>query len=107
MAEAAHSGHGAEEHGHMDIVEQKGTFDGFLVATVWGCALVAMAVALFTLAFAMNLGWFAGLGAFVVIGVGAGLIFRLSGAWWAMLIGTTVLMVIGGGIVPLIASLAS
>lgn len=104
MADAAHSEH--YERGHMEIADQKDTFHGFLVGTVWGCGLLAMAVALLTIAFAMGLGWWAGLGAYVVIGVGVGLVFRLGGAWWAVLIATTVLAAIGGAVVPLISSLA-
>ncbi len=101
MAEAAHGDH--YDRGHMEIVEQKGTFDGFLVATVWGCALIAMFVSLFVIAFAMNLGWFPGMGAYVVIGVLTGVLFKQGGAWWATLIASTVLMVIGGAIVSLFA----
>ncbi len=103
MAEAAHGDH--YDRGHMEITEQKGTFDGFLVATVWGCALIAMFVSLFVIAFAMNLGWFAGMGAYVVIGVGAGLLFKQGGAWWATLIASTVLLVIGGAVVSLFSGL--
>ena len=102
MAEAAH---GDSAHGHMDIKGQRETFHGFLVATVWGCGLVAMSVALLTLAFAIGAGWWAGLGAFVVIGVVVGMLFKQSGAWWAMLIGVAILSAIGGAIVPLVAGL--
>jgi hypothetical protein len=103
MAEAAHGDH--HDRGHMEITDQKETFHGFLVATVWGCALVAMSVALFTLAFAMNLGWFAGLGAYLAIGVATGVLFKQGGAWWAMLIASTVLLGIGGAVVSLFSGL--
>lgn len=104
MAEAAHDDHA---HGHMDIRDQRETFHGFLVASIWGCGYVAMGVALATLAFAMNLGWWAGLAAFVVIGVGVGVLFKQGGAWWATLIGLTVLLGLGGIVVPLVSGLAS
>lgn len=104
MAEAAHSDH--YERGHMDIREHKGTFDGFIHATIWGCGLVAMSVALATLAFAIGAGWFPGLLAYVVIGIGVGVLFKQGGAWWATLIATTVLLAIGGAIVPAIAGMA-
>lgn len=105
MAQAAHDEHGEYHHGDMEIAGQKATFSGFMVATVWGCALIAMSVAMLTLAFAMQLGWFAGLAAYVVIGVAAGMIFKLPGVWWATLIASTVLLGVGGILVPLIAGL--
>jgi len=103
MAEAAHGDH--YDRGHMEIADQKETFDGFMVATIWGCALIAMSVALFVIAFAMNLGWFAGMGAYVVIGAGSGLLFKQGGAWWATLIASTVLLVLGGALVSLFTGL--
>ena len=109
MAEAAHAddAHGDYARGHMDIQEQKGTFDGFIEATVWGCAHIAQYVALFTLAFAIGAGWWAGMAAFLVIGIGAGVLFKQGGGWWAFLIAQVVLLGIGGLIVPLIAGLAA
>ncbi|MGE0828747.1 MAG: aa3-type cytochrome c oxidase subunit IV [Hyphomonadaceae bacterium] len=106
MAHAAHSGeHGDYHRGEMAIGDQKATFHGFLVATVWGCGLVAMAVALLTFAFAMGLGWWAGLAAFVIIGVATGVIFKLGGAWWALLAASTIFLGLGGIIIPPIAGL--
>jgi len=99
MSEGAHA---SADHGHMDIHEQKGTFDGFLLTALWGTLLIVMSVGLLTVAFAMNLGWFAGLATFVVLGVLAGLGLNMGGAWWAMLIGVAVLGGIGGGIVSLL-----
>ncbi|MGE3142994.1 MAG: aa3-type cytochrome c oxidase subunit IV [Hyphomonadaceae bacterium] len=103
MAEAAH---GESAHGGMDIADQRSTFHGFIQASIWGSGLVAMGVAMLTLAFAIGAGWWAGLGAFLVIGVAVGLLFKLGGAWWAMLFGAVVLCGIGGMIVPLVAGLA-
>ncbi len=103
MAQAAHQ----NAHGGMDIADQKNTFTGFLHAALWGSALIIMLVALLTFAFAMNLGWFAGLGAFAVIGAGVGLLFRMSGAWGTMLSALVVARGAGGSVFPLIFSLAS
>ena len=94
--------HAAAGHGHMDVHEQKGTFDHFVMFALWGTLLVVMTVALLTVAFAMGAGWFAGLAAFFVIGAGAGLGVRMGAAWWATLIVTTVLLGIGGAIVSLV-----
>ena len=99
MGEAAHV------HGEMDIADQRGTFDGFLVATVWGSTLIAQTVALLVLAFAMGLGWWAGWAAFLVIGAVSGALFKMQSAWWATLIALLVVLGIGGVIVPLLAGL--
>ena len=93
MAEAAHA---EAPRGGMDIHDQKETFHHFVAFSLWGTLLVIMLVALLTVAFAMNLGWFAGLTAYVVIGVAAGLFMRMSGSWWVLVIGTTVLAGAGG-----------
>jgi hypothetical protein len=83
----------------MDVSEQKATYEGFLVVTLWGTALVIMGVALTVVAFAMQAGWFAGLAAFVAIGVATGLLAKPGAAWWATLIVLTVLLGLGGLIV--------
>ncbi|HCK84280.1 MAG TPA: hypothetical protein DHW63_07130 [Hyphomonadaceae bacterium] len=88
-----------EVSGHMDIQDQRDTFHGFLMATLWTCALIAQGVALGAVAFAMGYGWWSGMLAFVAIGVAVALLFRMSGAFWAVQIGLWVLMAIGGAIV--------
>ena len=102
----AQSAHQSEAHrGDMEIADQKSTFHGFLIATVWGCALIAMSVALLTAAFAIGLGWWTGLLIYALIGLAVGLVFKLRGAWWAFLVTTTVLMGLGGAIIPAIAGM--
>jgi hypothetical protein len=103
MAQSAHQGEA--HHGDMEITDQKSTFHGFLVATVWGCAIVAMSVALLTAAFAIGLGWWVGLLVYTLIGVAVALVFKLRGGWWAFLVTTVVLMGLGGAIIPFIAGL--
>jgi hypothetical protein len=95
---------GAQDGG-MDIEDQRQTFHGFLTATVWMCAHIAQYVALFTIAFAIGAGWWPGLIAFVAIGAGAGLIFKMSGAWWAAQIAQWVLLGLGGAIIPALAGM--
>lgn len=82
--------------GDMDIHGQKSTFSHFLGVSLWGTLLIIMGVALATIAFAMNMGWFAGLAAYVVIGVVAGLALGMKSGWWMTLIGTTILLGLGG-----------
>lgn len=100
----------AHDHGHaanMNIDDQKSTYSGFLTATVWVGAHIVQAVALLTLAFAIGAGWWAGLAAYIAIGVVAGMVFKLPAAWWASQVALWVLLVLGGLIVPALSSLAS
>jgi hypothetical protein len=87
-------------HGQMEIQDQKETFHGFLMATVWTCGLIAQSVMLLTLAFAIGLGWWPGFVAFVLIGVAIGSIFKLSGVYWATQVALWILLAIGGLLVP-------
>jgi hypothetical protein len=91
--------------GHMDIQDQKETFHGFLIATVWVCGHLAQLVALLTLAFAIGQGWWAGFAVYVVIGVLIGMVFRMSGVYWAAQVAQWVLLALGGLIMPALAGL--
>jgi hypothetical protein len=87
-------------HGDMDIQDQKETFHGFLMASVWTSGLIAQSIMLLTLAFAIGLGWWAGFVAFVLMGVAVGSAFKLSGVYWATQVALWVLLGLGGLIVP-------
>ncbi len=89
----------------MNIADQRETFSGFLTATVWVCAHIAQYVALFTTAFAIGMGWWAGIGVFIAMGVVAGLLFRMAGAWWAAQIAQWALLILGGLLVPALAGM--
>lgn len=89
--------------GGMDIQDQRETFHGFLMASLWVGSLLAQWVALLTLSFAIGDGWWMGWLALVVIGVGVGIGFRMSGAYWAVQVAMWVLLGIGGLIVPMFA----
>ncbi|MBY0564347.1 MAG: aa3-type cytochrome c oxidase subunit IV [Hyphomonadaceae bacterium] len=91
--------------GDMDIQDQRDTFHGFLVATVWSSIHIVQWVALLTLAFAIGAGWWPGLAAYVAIGVVAGLVFRMSAVYWAAQIVQWVLLGLGGMIVPALAGM--
>jgi hypothetical protein len=90
----------SEARGHMDIQDQKETFHSFLMATVWVGGLLAQAIALLTLAFAIGLGWWTGLVVVVIIGAALGTTFRLSGVYWAVQIALWVILGLGGLIMP-------
>lgn len=98
MAAAHGPDDGHYEHGHMDVTAHKAMFDGFIKATEWGCVSLAMLLGLTVFAFAMGLGWWTGLAVWVLIGVAAGFLMGLGGAWWATLIGSTVLLAVGGAV---------
>lgn len=91
--------------GGMDITDQKDTFHGFLVATVWTCGLIAQAVMLLTLAFAIGMGWWPGFFAFVAIGVVVGLVFKMQSVYWAVQVVLWVLLGLGGMIVPALSGM--
>jgi|CXWL01.1.fsa_nt_gi hypothetical protein len=93
------------QHGGMDIQDQKETFHGFLTASLWMGGQIVMGLALATLAFAIGAGWWAGLFAFVAIGVAIGLLFKMSSVWWATLVVEVVLLGLGGIIVPAISGM--
>ena len=97
MAEAAHTG----SDGRMDLSEHRATFSSFMKVSEWGTILIVAGVALLTVAFAMGLGWFAGLLTYAAIMVAAGLLMRMSAVWWATVVVSVVLLGIGGGIVGL------
>lgn len=100
MAEATH-----DANGGMDITDQRQTFRGFLVASLWGGTLIVQTVALLTVGFAIGMGWWGGVIAFVVIGAVVGLLFKMSSTWWAMQVAFFVLMAIGGVVIPALAGL--
>lgn len=95
----------SDARGNMDIRDQKETFEGFLSASVWTGGLIIQSVALLTLAFAIGLGWWAGMGALVAIGIAFGFAFKLPGVYWATQIVIWVLLGIGGMIVPAVSGL--
>ena len=74
------------------VVQSSG--DHSAMATVWSCGLIAQTIMLLTLAFAIGAGWWAGFVAFVAIGVVIGMVFRLSGVYWAVQIALWVLLVL-------------
>lgn len=91
--------------GGMDITDQRETFHGFLAATVWTSGLIAQAVMLLTLSFAIGMGWWPGLFAFVFIGAAVGLVFRMSSVYWAVQVVLWVLLGLGGMIVPALSGM--
>jgi hypothetical protein len=98
MANAAQQ----EPGGRMDLSEHRATFSMFLKASEWGTILIIAGVALLTVTFAMGLGWFAGLLAYVAITVAAGLLMGMGPAWWGTVAVSTLALGVGGGVVALV-----
>jgi hypothetical protein len=95
----AHDAHGqAASHGQMEIGGQRALFQGFLKVVEWSCVLLAMLLALLVGAFAIGLGWWAGLAAWVVIGLAAGFLLKMGSAWWATLIASSLVLGVGGAL---------
>lgn len=98
--------HAGNEHNQaalsVDFKAHADTYRGFLGVLAWGCVLVAIAVTLLVIAFAMGLGWFAGLGAGLAVGVAAGLLMGMKARYWAVLALLAVLLAIGGGVIALV-----
>ncbi len=90
--------------GDMDIDGQSSTFSGFIVASVWSGAFIAMWVLFLTLALAVGTGWFTALFIATVVGalaglflkLGAGFQFAVAGQFALLAVGIIVVRFIGG-----------
>ncbi|WP_203294002.1 aa3-type cytochrome c oxidase subunit IV [Maricaulis parjimensis] len=93
----------ATEHvrGEMDIADHKATFDGFMAVSTWGGLLTALTVFLLTLIFAVGMDWIGALIGTTVVGIIAGLVMKMSTAWYVTLGGLFVFTLICGGIAQL------
>jgi hypothetical protein len=87
----------------MEIAEQQRTFAGFLRVTVWASGLLAAFLVFLTLAFAVGAGWFPALAVAFVVGIVIGLGLGMKGAWYATVVGLTVL----GGVIGALAAVVS
>ncbi len=94
--------HGDSAHGPDDTIADlpahRAMFTGFMKTAEWSIVGLAMLLALVVLAFAVGLGWWTGLIAWVVIGAVAGALLNMGGAWWAVVAVSTVLLAVGGAI---------
>ena len=90
--------HGAEHGEATDLPAHRAMFSGFMKAAEWSIVGLAMLLSLVVLAFAVGLGWWSGLIAWVVIGAVAGALLNMGGVWWAVLAVSTVLLGVGGAV---------
>lgn len=96
---------GGAHGGGMDIKDQKETFGGFISAGVWTCGLIAQAVMLLTLGFAIGMGWWPGFFAFVAIGAVVGMLFKMPSIYWAVQVALWVILGVGGMLVPALSGM--
>ena len=85
-------GHSDYTHGTMKVDAQSGTFSGFMGGTKYGGSLIALAVIMPTLVFAVGLHWFPALVATVILGFVLGLALKFKGGWYVGLIGLAILV---------------
>lgn len=88
-------------HGEMDISDQKATWDGFIVGSVWGGLLIILAVGYATLALAIGMNWMIALGLMAILGIVSGLLLNLGGRWMATVVLMIVLALIVQGFIGL------
>jgi hypothetical protein len=85
-------------HGTMDISAQNGTYQGFLVASQWGCVLIGAMVTCMTLIWGADVAWLQavlGCGALAIV---AGLGMKLGGGFTITSVAITLVGLIAGGI---------
>ncbi len=92
--------------GEMDIRDQKATWDGFMVASVWGGLGLVLILGHATLSLAIGLPWAVSLGLVALVGVGAGLFMNLGGRWLATVAVLVVVALIVQGFIALFGLIA-
>ena len=98
--------HGSDHGDTADLPAHRAMFSGFLKVTEWSLVGLAMLLALIVLAFAVGLGWWTGLMAWAVIGLVAGLLLNMGGAWWAVLVVSTIVLGVGGAVTMALQAIA-
>ncbi|OYU78187.1 MAG: hypothetical protein CFE32_02710 [Alphaproteobacteria bacterium PA3] len=97
---ASHDDH--YSHGEMEIAEQSAMYQSFLVATQWGCVLIAAMVACMALIWGADVPWLQavlGCGALAVV---AGLGMKMGGSFTITAVVITIIGLISGGISTLV-----
>ena len=82
------------KRGEMDITDQKATWDGFIIGSIWGGLITILVVGYATLAIAIGLNWMVSLGLMAIVGIASGLLLNLGGRWMASVVILIVLALI-------------
>lgn len=89
-------------HGTMGVDAHKKTFGGFMGATVYGGAALALIVIFPTLIFGVKMGWVSSLITTLVIGVIMGVALKLKGGWYAGMVASAIPTAIACALISMI-----
>ncbi|CAN1510462.1 Cytochrome c oxidase, subunit IV, bacterial aa3 type [Caulobacteraceae bacterium] len=93
---ASHDDH--YSHGEMEITEQSAMYQSFLVATQWGCVLIAAMVACMALIWGADVPWLQAVLGCGALSVVAGLGMKMGSAFTITSVLITIIGLISGGI---------
>jgi hypothetical protein len=93
-----HAHHSDYVHGQMDINEQGAMYKNFLVASQWGCVLIASMVACMALIWGAGVEWLPAVLGCGALAIGAGLGMGMGGAFTLTAVLITIIGLIAGGI---------
>lgn len=97
-----HAEHSDYVRGQMDVNEQSSMYQNFLIATQWGCVLIAAMVACMTLIWGANVEWLVAVVSCGALAIGAGAAMKMGGAFTLTAVGFTIIGLISGGISTLV-----
>ncbi len=92
--------------GSMPVEAQSRTFSGFMNLTVYGSCLIVFLLLYPTLVFSTALTWLPSLVIAAVVGILLGVVFKLKGAWFATIIGLSILLAVAAPVLIWLRSLA-
>jgi Bacterial aa3 type cytochrome c oxidase subunit IV len=98
-ADAHHSDY---VHGQMDTTAQAGTYQGFLVATQWGCVLIGAMIACMALIWGADVEWMPAVLGCGALAIGAGLGMKMGGSFTITAVIITFIGLFSGGISVLV-----
>lgn len=105
MASTSHDNHHSSDHAHgsMDISAQSGMYQSFLVASQWGCVLIAAMVACMALIWGADVEWLPAVLGCGALAIGAGIGTKLGGAFTITSVVITLIGLASGGISALVS----
>jgi len=94
----------AYEHGHQDISAQKGTYAAINRLLMWSSALIGLGTLYLAMVFAGGMSWFSSLIIVYVLSLLVGMALKRGNTWYIVMTGVSVVTVIIGWVVTLLAS---
>ncbi len=93
--------------GEMKIADQKDTYGGFMRMSMYGGAIIIVALLVPILIFAMNVAWPAAMLGSVLLGIIIGIALKFHPRWYVLLVTAAILVsifiLIGTGVAALLA----